>query len=79
MLQGLVRPEVTLLVLVQGFVLALVVGLVGGAYPAWLGGLQSIALGGRAMSEPTKYDTAAASDPPLRAWPASAGCIPMAT
>ena len=41
LLQGLVRPELTLLVLAQGFALALVVGLVGGAYPAWLGASQS--------------------------------------
>jgi putative ABC transport system permease protein len=41
MLQGLVRPELTLLVLSQGFLLALVVGVLGGAYPAWLGASQS--------------------------------------
>lgn len=41
MLQGLVRPELTPLVLTQGLLLAIVVGLAGGAYPAWLGASQS--------------------------------------
>ena len=36
-LAGLVRPQLSLVVLGEGFLLAMVVGLVGGLYPSWRG------------------------------------------
>jgi putative ABC transport system permease protein len=37
LLQGVVRPELSVRVVIEGCLLALVVGLVGGSYPAWRG------------------------------------------